>query len=41
MKIVAALACAILLGSLVYLGGTVNAQNPSSAHLWTRPRVRA
>ena len=32
MKIVAAFACAILLGSLVELGGTVDAQGPS-AHL--------
>lgn len=35
MKIVAAVACAILLGSLVYFGGaggTVDAQGPS-AHL--------
>src|SRR5665213_104526 len=29
MKTMAAVACAILLGSLVYLGGTVNAQGPS------------
>src|ERR1700676_4155941 len=30
MKIVAAVACAILLGSLVYFGGTVDAQGPSA-----------